>query len=120
MELHPRQYNDLCDHAQHEYAGTLKGPQGRLVDIYFLMEADDIGLCLRYSHTCPSNYISGSLKTYITPNQHDLETAEFRFALLALFFRWAAANKIKIDPQQFVYNVIFEKSFALIEQELTQ
>ena len=132
MELHPKQFKDLCHHEKHEYAGTLHDGH-QLVDIYFIMEdkINDIGFCIRFNDDCPSQYKSGSLRYYTIPiggyrHQQDANTIkdicmhyEFRSKVLALFFKWADENKIEINPGQFTY-VNFEKSFALIKQEINE
>ena len=130
MELHPKQFKDLCQHETHEYAGTLHDGH-QLVDIYFLMDkgANDIGFCIRFNDECPSQYKSGSLRYYTDPiggyrYQEDAFILrdicmhyEFKSKVLALFFKWADDNKIEINAGQFRY-VNIEKSFALIKQEL--
>ena len=130
MELHPKQFKDLCEHEKHEYAGTLHNGR-QLVDIYFLIHdiSNDIGICIREDDKCPSQYRSGSLRYYVQAkcgwrSQDDPKMlkefcmdTEFKSAVLSLFFKWAEENKIKINPGQFTH-MHFEKSFALIKQEL--
>jgi len=137
MELYPKQYKDLCDHDECAYAGTIyNGDQ--LVDIYFLDNRDDIGVCIREGDNDPSEYASGSLDQYIRQLSYGDEgipldpegmykaisklkyirrNEQFRLNVLALFFKWAAERSLVINPKLIHRESIFSKSIELYEYE---
>lgn len=140
MELYPKQYEDLCEHESDAYAGTIyNGDQ--LVDIYFLYgrnDRRDVGVCIRESDECQSNYISGSIDSHIRPIWYGDEgipidedgvrkfvmrmkyirrNEQFRLNILALFFKWAAERNLMIDPKLIHRESTFSKSKELYEYE---
>ena len=140
MELYPKQYEDLCEHESDAYAGTIyNGDQ--LVDVYFLYgrnDRRDVGVCIRVSDECPSNYISGSIDSHIRPIWYGDEgipidedgvrkfvmrmkyirrNEQFRLNILALFFKWAAERNLMIDPKLIHRESTFSKSKELYEYE---
>ena len=140
MELYPKQYEDLCEHESDAYAGTIyNGDQ--LVDVYFLYgrnDRRDVGVCIRVSDECPSNYISGSIDSHIRPIWYGDEgipidedgvrkfvmrmkyirrNEQFRLNILALFFKWAAERSLMIDPKLIHRESTFSKSIELYEYE---
>ena len=137
MELYPKQYKDLCDHENDAYAGTIyNGDQ--LVDIYFLDNRDDIGVCIREGDNDPSEYASGSLDQYIRQTNYgdegiplDAEAMykgivklkhirireQFRLNVLALFFKWATERSLVINPKLIHRESTFSKSIELYEYE---
>ena len=130
MELYPKQYEDLCEHESDAYAGTIyNGDQ--LVDVYFLYgrnDRRDVGVCIRESDECPSNYVSGSVDSYIRPiwdgvrkfvmrMKYIRRNEQFRLNILALFFKWAAERSLMIDPKLIHRESTFSNSKELYEYE---
>ena len=140
MELYPKQYEDLCEHESDAYAGTIyNGDQ--LVDVYFLYgrnDRRDVGVCIRESDECPSNYVSGSVDSYIRQLSYGDEgipldpegmykaisklkyirrNEQFRLNVLSLFFKWAAERSLMIDPKLIHRESTFSKSIELYEYE---